>query len=56
MGEWVVGTIIGDYIGATTGIHSPISYYEPDNQMMRPANTAEQDGTHAKGLGPFIDA
>ena len=24
MGEWVMGTVIGDYMGTTTGIHSPI--------------------------------
>ena len=24
--EWVMGTTIGDYIGTTKGIHSPIPY------------------------------
>ena len=24
-------TIVGDYVGATIGIHSPIPYKEPDN-------------------------
>ena len=32
MGEWIMETIIGDYIGPTIGIHSPIPYKEPDRQ------------------------
>ena len=31
MGEWDMGTIIGDYIGTTIGIHSPIPYQAPDS-------------------------
>ena len=26
VGEWIMVTIIGDYIGTTLGIHSPIPY------------------------------
>ena len=28
-GEWVMGIIIGEYIGTTIGIHSPIPYQAP---------------------------
>ena len=24
--EWILGTVIGDYVGTTIGIHSPIPY------------------------------
>ena len=33
MGEWIMGTTLGDYIGTTIGIHSPIPYKEPDSLM-----------------------
>ena len=31
LGEWIMGTIIGEYIGTTIGIHSPIPYKAPDS-------------------------
>ena len=30
----VMGTIIGDYIGTTIGIHCPIPYQEPDSNVV----------------------
>ena len=43
MGEWIIGIILGDYIGTTIGIHSPIPSQAPGSLG---------GSLHEKGSGP----
>ena len=31
MGEWIMETILGDFVGTTIGIHSTVPYEAPDS-------------------------
>ena len=52
MGEWFIGTTIGDYIGTTIGIHSPIPYEAPDSPFVLWAiDVLPEDVRWQRGIG-----